>query len=269
MDLATLIGLTIAVVGILGGQVIEGGSVLQILQPTAAMIVFGGTLGATMIGFPLSVIKQAASDLMHVFKDDDIQPNAVIDEIIKFTNKARREGIISLEKDAAGVKDDFFRKSIMMAVDGSEPKELRQTMEVELQYMEERGDHSPKVYEAAGGFAPTIGIIGAVLGLIQVMQHLDNIEEVGKGIAVAFVATIYGVASANIIFLPAAGKLKFKHRKKMIIKEMMLEGTLGILEGQNPRLIETKLTSFLDEEFQKLREQKPGGAPKAKAAKVA
>jgi chemotaxis protein MotA len=268
MDLATLLGIAIAFLGILVGQAIEGGSVFQILQPTAAMIVFGGTLGATMIGFPLSVIKQAASDLMHVFKDDEIEPNAVIDEIIKFTNKARREGIISLEKDAASVKDDFFRKSIMMAVDGSEPKELRQTMEVELQYMEERGEHSPKVYEAAGGFAPTIGIIGAVLGLIQVMQHLDNIEEVGKGIAVAFVATIYGVASANIIFLPAAGKLKFKHRKKMIIKEMMLEGTLGILEGQNPRLIETKLTSFLDEEYQKLREQKAGG-PKTKAKAAA
>ncbi len=269
MDLATVLGIVIALAGILVGQWIEGGSVLQILQPTAALIVFGGTLGATMIGFPLSVIKQAGADLLHVFKEDATQPNEVIDEIIKFTNKARREGIISLEKDAAGVKDDFFRKSIMMAVDGSEPKELRQTMEVELQYMEERGEHVPKVYEAAGGYAPTIGIIGAVLGLIQVMQHLDNIEEVGHGIAVAFVATIYGVASANILFLPAAGKLKFKHRKKMIIKEMMLEGTLGILEGQNPRLIETKLSSFLDEEYQKLRGQKGGGEAKAKATKAA
>ena len=129
-------------------------------------------------------------------------------------------------------------------------------MEVELQYMEERGEMSAKVYEAAGGYAPTIGIIGAVLGLIQVMQHLDNIQEVGKGIAVAFVATIYGVASANILFLPSAAKLKFKHRKRMIIKEMMLEGTLAILEGQNPRLIEVKLTSFLDEEYQKLRQEK-------------
>jgi chemotaxis protein MotA len=135
-------------------------------------------------------------------------------------------------------------------------------MEVELQYMEERGEHSAKVYEAAGGYAPTIGIIGAVLGLIVVMQHLDNIEEVGKGIAVAFVATIYGVGAANIFFLPAAGKLKMKHRKRMIIKEMMLEGTLGILEGQNPRLIEGKLTSFLDEELQKLR----GSKVKKKAA---
>ena len=266
MDLGTLLGIAVALAGILIGQAIEGGSVLQILQPTAAMIVFGGTLGAVMISFPMSVMKQAAADLLNVFKEDNTQPNDVIDEVVRFTNKARREGIISLEKDAAGVKDDFFRKSIMMAVDGSEPKELRQTMEVELQYMEERGEYSAKVYEAAGGYSPTIGIIGAVLGLIQVMQHLDNIDEVGKGIAVAFVATIYGVASANIFFLPAAGKLKFKHRKKMIIKEMMLEGCLGILEGQNPRLIEGKLTSFLDEQYQKLRKQETAAKSKKKAA---
>ena len=256
MDLATVLGIVIALGGILIGQAIEGGSLLQIIQPTAGLIVFGGTLGATMIGFPMSVIKQAAADFLHMIKEEKVEPNAVIDEIIKFTNKARREGIISLEKDAAGIEDEFFRKAIMMAVDGSEPKELRQTMEVELQYMEERGEHSAKVYEAAGGYAPTIGIIGAVLGLIVVMQHLDDIEEVGKGIAVAFVATIYGVGAANILFLPTANKLKAKHRKRMIIKEMMLEGTLGILEGQNPRLIEGKLTSFLDEELQKLRGSK-------------
>ncbi len=266
MDLGTILGIVIALAGILAGQAIEGGSVLQILQPTAAMIVFGGTLGATMIGFPIAVVKQAAADLLNVIKDDSASPASIIDDIIRFTNKARREGIISLEKDADGVKDEFFKKSIMMAVDGTEPKELRETMEVELQYMEERGEHSAKVYEAAGGFAPTIGIIGAVLGLIQVMQHLDNIDEVGKGIAVAFVATIYGVAAANIFLLPAAGKLKFKHREKMIVKEMMLEGTLGILEGQNPRVIESKLTSFLNEEFQKLREQQTGGKDKKKAA---
>jgi chemotaxis protein MotA len=266
MDLGTVLGIVVALGGILIGQAIEGGSVLQILQPTAAMIVFGGTLGAVMISFPMSVLKQAAADLLQVLKEETVAPNDVIDEVVRFTNKARREGIISLEKDAAAVKDEFFKKSIIMAVDGSEPKELRQTMELELQYMEERGEHTSKVYEAAGGYSPTIGIIGAVLGLIQVMQHLDNIDEVGKGIAVAFVATIYGVASANIFFLPAAGKLKFKHRKKMIIKEMMLEGTLGILEGQKPRIIETKLTAFLDEEFQKLRQEQAAAKSKKKAA---
>jgi len=266
VDLATILGIVVAVIGILVGQAIEGGSVLQILQPTAALIVFGGTLGATMIGFPMSVLKQAIADLLAIFKEEKSDPTTVIDEVIRFANKARREGIIALEKDAGTVKDEFFKKSIMMAVDGSEPKELRETMEVELQCLEERGEHSAKVYEAAGGYAPTIGIIGAVLGLIQVMQHLDNIEEVGKGIAVAFVATIYGVASANILFLPAAAKLKFKHRKKIILKEMMLEGTLGILEGQNPRIIETKLTSFLDEEFQKLRNEQVKAKGKRAAA---
>ena len=254
MDLGTIIGITVAFVGILGGQILEGGSVLQILQPTAGLIVFGGTIGATMIGFPLSTFKNALAEMIYVFKEETTHPSAVIDQVIQFTNKARREGIISLEQDAASVEDPFFKKSIMMAVDGSEPRELRETMEMELQYMEERGEYSSKIFEAAGGYAPTIGIIGAVLGLIQVMQNLDNIDEVGHGIAVAFVATIYGVAVANIFFLPAAAKLKFKHRKRMIIKEMMLEGTLGILEGQNPRLIEGKLTSFLDDELQKARE---------------
>src|SRR5215510_3139006 len=197
MDLATLLGIVIALAGILIGQAIEGGSIIQILQPTAAMIVFGGTIGATMIGFPLATFKAAIADLIHLIKDHEFNPNSIIDDIVRFTNKARREGIIALEKDAPAIKDEFFRKAIMMAVDGSEPKELRQTMEVELQYMEERGEHSAKVYEAAGGYAPTIGIIGAVLGLIQVMQHLDNIDEVGKGIAVTLVANLYGLHAAH------------------------------------------------------------------------
>jgi chemotaxis protein MotA len=263
MDLGTLLGLAVALIGILMGQALEGGSILQILQPTAAMIVFGGTIGATMIGFPMGTLMQAARDLTHLIRDADARPNEIIDDIVKFTNKARREGIISLEQDANNIKDPFFKKAVMMAIDGTEPKELRETMECELQYTEERGEHSAKVLEAAGGYAPTIGIIGAVLGLIQVMQHLDNIDEVGKGIAVAFVATIYGVGSANIFFLPAAGKLKFKHRQSIIIKEMMLEGTLGILEGLNPRIIEGKLVSFLEEKFQKLREQSAKTKPRA------
>ena len=255
MDLGTILGISLALIGILLGQLLEGGSILQILQPTAFLIVFGGTIGATMIGFPLSAFMKATSDLIYVFMEEKTQPNGVIDQVIQFTNKARREGIISLEKDAEGVEDPFFKKSIMMTVDGIEPRELRETMEMELQYMEERGEISSKIFEAAGGYAPTIGIIGAVLGLIVVMQHLDNIDEVGHGIAVAFVATIYGVGAANIFFLPAAAKLKLKARKRIIIKEMMLEGTLGILEGQNPRVIEGKLTSFLDEKLQKAREE--------------
>ena len=263
MDLATLLGILIALAGILIGQAIEGGSIIQILQPTAAMIVFGGTIGATMIGFPLSTFKAAISDLVHLIRNQDFNPNSIIDDIVRFTEQSPARGNHRSGKGCASHQGRLFQKAIMMAVDGSEPKELRQAMECELGYMEERGEHSAKVLEAAGGFAPTIGIIGAVLGLIQVMQHLDNIEEVGKGIAVAFVATIYGVGIANIFLLPAAAKLKFKHRQHIIVKEMMLEGVLGILEGQNPRIIEGKLVSFLDEKYQKLREQTAKTKPKA------
>ena len=259
MDLGTVLGIVIAFAGILIGQAIEGGSVVAILQPTAAMIVFGGTIGATMTGFPLNTFMRAVSDLVHLIKDHSVDPDKLIDDLVRFTNKARREGIIALEKDAQGIKDEFLKKAIMMAVDGTEPAELRQSMECELTYMEERGEHSAKVFEAAGGFAPTIGIIGAVLGLIEVMRHLDNIDEVGKGIAVAFVATIYGVGCANIFFLPAAGKLKFKHRQQMILKEMMLEGVIGMLEGQNPRLLESKLMAFLEEKDQKIRRKAAKG----------
>ena len=166
MDLGTLVGITVAIVGILFGQFLEGGSILEMIQPTAALIVFGGTIGATMIGFSLSSFKQAVDELIYVLKEERVHPNGVIDQIIAFTQKARREGIISLEKDAENVEDPFFKKSIMMAVDGSEPRELRDTMEMELAYIDERGETSSKIFEAAGGYAPTIGIIGAVLGLI-------------------------------------------------------------------------------------------------------
>src|SRR5438067_10305545 len=186
--------------------------------------------------------------------------------LVTLANIARRYGIVSLDAELGTIQDPFMKKVLMLAVDGTEPQELRKIVELELDNQSEREERLPQVFESAGGFSPTVGIIGAVLGLIQVMQHLDNIDEVGKGIAVAFVATIYGVAAANIFFLPAAGKLKFKHRKRMIIKEMMLEGTLGILEGQNPRLIEGKLTSFLDESLQKLRQQEAASKSKKKAA---
>ena len=142
-------------------------------------------------------------------------------------------------------QDPFLRKSLMLAVDGTEPQELRKMMELELDNQSEHEERIPQVFEAAGGFSPTIGIIGAILGLIQVMQHLDNIDEVGKGIAVAFVATIYGVGAANLLFLPSAGKLKIRIRDEQQRREMMLEGVISILEGLNPRMVETKLQGFL------------------------
>jgi chemotaxis protein MotA len=245
MDKATVAGLVLALGGILLGLLIEGGNFGQVLQPTAAMIVFGGTLGAVLIQYPLQVVIAGFKRLAQVFVEPGQDAQATIAVLIKYANQARREGLISLDKNIATEPDPFLRRALMLAVDGTESQELRKIMELELDNKEEQEEKISQVFESAGGFSPTIGIIGAVLGLIQVMQHLDKIEEVGRGIAVAFVATIYGVGAANIFFLPAAGKLKIRIREEQIIREMTLEGVLSILEGMNPRMLEAKLLGFL------------------------
>jgi chemotaxis protein MotA len=247
MDKSSLIGILIAVGGILLGLFLEGGKFSQILQPTAAMIVFGGTLGAVMLQFPLRVILVAFRRLGQVFRDNSKDPRVLIGEIVGYANKARKDGIVSLDSELEKVYDPFLKKTLMLAVDGTEPQEIRKMMELELDNQEEHDENIPKVFESAGGFSPTIGIIGAVLGLIQVMQHLDDISEVGRGIAVAFVATIYGVGAANLFFLPISGKIKIRLRQEQTRREMMLEGVISILEGMNPRMIETKLMGFFSQ----------------------
>jgi chemotaxis protein MotA len=257
MDIGTIVGLLVAAGAILFGLLLEGGKIGQILQPTAALIVFGGTFGAIMVQFPAGVVLAAFRSAVTIFFVPKSDPLATIQEIVVIAHKARREGIVSLDKDLDMIQNPFMKKSVMLAVDGTEPGELKKMMELEMEKQGEYQDDIPKVFESAGGFSPTIGIIGAILGLIQVMQHLDNIDEVGKGIAVAFVATVYGVGAANLLLLPAAGKLRIRIRQEQVIREMMLEGVISILEGMNPRMIETKLVSFLAEmpEQEKQREQ--------------
>lgn len=247
MDKSTFGGILLALVGIVGGLILEGGNVGQILQPTAAMIVFGGTIGAVMVQFPLTVVLSAATRLMHVFFERGRDAHKVIGDILGYAQKARKEGIVSLDSELESIDDPFLKKSLMLAVDGTAPEDLRKMMELDMDNRAERDERIPQVFESAGGFAPTVGIIGAVLGLIQVMQHLDNIEEVGHGIAVAFVATIYGVAVSNLLFLPAAGKLKIRLRDDQVVEEIMLDGVISILEGMNIRLLETKLMGYVEQ----------------------
>jgi chemotaxis protein MotA len=260
VDKSTVGGIILALAGILAGLIIEGGKIAQILQPTAAMIVLGGTIGAVMIQFPLSVVLSAAKGLVNVFLDRAQEPNSLIKELVGYANKARKDGIVSLDGQLPSIKDPFLKKALMLAVDGAEPQELRKMMELELDNQEEHGERISQVFEAAGGYSPTVGIIGAVLGLIQVMQHLEDISEVGKGIAVAFVATIYGVGMANILFLPWAGKLKIKFREEQVMREMKLEGVISILEGMNPRMLETMLMGYLPEHKQEAPPAKAAGA---------
>ena len=245
VDKSSLGGIVLAVGGIVAGLLLEGGNLRQVLQPTAAMIVFGGTLGAVMLQFPLAVILHAIRRLRSVFASPQYKPEATIRLLVQYAQRARREGIVSLDSYLPQIEDSFLKKSLMLAVDGTEPQELRKIMELEMDNQAEYEERAPQVFESAGGFAPTIGIIGAVLGLIQVMQHLDKIDEVGRGIAVAFVATIYGVGSANLLYLPIAGKMKLRIREEQIVREMTLEGVVSILEGMNPHMLETKLLSFL------------------------
>jgi chemotaxis protein MotA len=245
MDFASFGGIALALIGILAGMMIEGGSISQITQPTAAMIVLGGTTGAVMLQFPLKIFLAALKQAAKIFFSDVTDGEETLQQLVKFANKARKSGIVSLDQDLPSVIDPFLKQTLMLAIDGTEPSEVRKIMQMEMDNKAEMEERIPQVFEAAGGYSPTVGIIGAVLGLIQVMQHLDNIDEVGRGIAVAFVATIYGVGVANLICLPAAGKLKIRHREEQLIKEMMLEGVISILEGMNPRMIETKLRTFL------------------------
>lgn len=243
-DLGTILGLLLAVAGIVGGLELEGGEVKDICQFTAALIVLGGTIGAVMVSTPLPVFLGGVRRLFRVFFDQPFSPPQLIDEIIGYATKARKNGLVSLERDAGEIKDPFLQKALNLAVDGTDLQEIRKMMELQIALDEHRAEAEAKVFEAAGGYAPTIGIIGAVLGLIQVMKSLANIDEVGRGIAVAFVATVYGVASANILFLPMAAKIKARIQQEVHVRELIVEGVSGIVEGLNPKLIRSKLDAY-------------------------
>jgi chemotaxis protein MotA len=243
-DLASFGGLAVAIAGILGGLILEKGSIQDVAQGTAALIVIGGTLGAVMVTSPMSVVWRAFIGLGDVFFERVEDAQATIDQIIQYATKARKQGIVSLEADAARITEPFLKKALNLAVDGTDMQELRKMMEIDIALAEQKAEAEAKVWEAAGGYAPTIGIIGAVMGLIQVMKHLEDIKEVGHGIAVAFVATVYGVGSANLFCLPAGNKLRARIKDASLMKEMALEGVIGIVEGLNPTLIRMKLDAF-------------------------
>ncbi|MCX6596713.1 MAG: flagellar motor protein [Acidobacteria bacterium] len=245
VDLSTVAGLTVATAGILGGLLLEGGALQDVLQKTAALIVLGGTAGAVMVATPWATLTAAMRRLWHVLMEPQSDPGLAIDEIITFATKARRSGLVSLDGDINRIPDPFMRKALTLAVDGCDLQELRKMMELEIDMAEGRAEAEAQVFESAGGYSPTIGIIGAVLGLIQVMKRLADTEQVGHGIATAFVATVYGVALANVVLLPAAAKIKARMRQETDRRMLILEGICGLVEGLNPKLIRQKLEAFV------------------------
>ena len=245
MDFGAIIALIVGFGTILLGNTIEGGRVLQLMQPAAFFIVIGGTIGATMLGSSLPDFRNAILAIRSVFRRSPHDPKKDIESLIEYAQLARRDGIIALENAAMGVKDTFMNKALMLAVDGADTKRMRDNLELLLNNEEEARAKSARVWEQAGGYSPTIGIIGAVLGLIQVMQHLADVAEVGRGISVAFVATIYGVGFANLFCLPIAARLRANTKAELHRLEMILEGALAIQEGQNPSIIRERLESFV------------------------
>jgi chemotaxis protein MotA len=244
-DLATFGGLALAAAGIVGGLILEGGEIKDISQLTAGLIVMGGTVGAVLINTPLHTVIGAGKRMVSVFFEKNLAPEVLTEQLIEYATKARKNGVVSLEQDANSVQDPFLRKALNLAVDGTDMQEIRKMLELDMEMDEHHGESEAKVFEVAGGYAPTIGIIGAVMGLIQVMKNLSDIDKVGHGIAVSFVATVYGVAVANILFLPMANKIKARCHEEIRVKALVLEGVLGIVEGMNPKLIRSKLEAFL------------------------
>ncbi|MCX7672840.1 MAG: flagellar motor protein [Thiobacillaceae bacterium] len=244
-DLISIAGLTIGVAAILAGQVLEGGHIGSLLQPTAFVIVIGGTLGAVMLQSPLKVFLDGLTMSRWVFWPPQATVEELMRRILEWSYQARRGGLLALEPLIERQNDLFERRGLQMLVDGAEPEVLRETLELELTAYEQHHQDAARIWQAAGGYAPTIGIIGAVMGLIHVMENLSDPAKLGSGIAVAFVATIYGVASANLIFLPMSNKLKAIVSRQVRLKQMYIEGLVAIANGENPRMIEAKLQGYL------------------------
>lgn len=245
LDKISVAGLFVGLLAILGGQLLEGGHLASLLQPTALLIVGGGTLGAVMLQSPFPIFRRGMQMVRWVWLPPPIEQKRLIDQITTWSQISRREGLLALENFLPQLKDPFARKGLQMLVDGADPERLRELLEVEIATFEDEMRQSAKIWEAAGGYSPTIGILGAVMGLIHVMENLTDPSKLGAGIATAFVATIYGVGLANLVYLPIAGKLKYHIGRMVTLREMLVDGLVGIAVGDNPRIIDSRLKGYL------------------------
>lgn len=246
MDILTVAGTILAFVAILGGNYLEGGHLDSLIQATAFLIVGGGTMGAILIQTPMKTFMRSIRAAMWVVLPPKINHAEAISKIVEWSNVARKEGLLGLEELTETEPEFFARKGLTLLVDGSEPEVIRGILDVELESREYLDTQAAKVFEGMGGYSPTIGIIGAVMGLIHVMNNLADPSKLGSGIAVAFVATIYGVGLANLFFLPMSNKIKAIVHDQTTFREMIIEGIISIAEGENPRNIETKLEGYIN-----------------------
>jgi chemotaxis protein MotA len=245
MDILSILGLLIGFGAIIVGQYLEGGHLDTILNAVALLIVLGGTLGAVMLQTPMNTFLRALKMTVWIFKPPQQSAKRLLDKILDWNQIARREGLLRREAMAMEETDIFTQKGLQLIADGAEPEIIREILETDLDIMENNDLQAAKVYEAMGGYSPTIGIIGAVLGLIHVMGNLADPSSLGSGIAVAFVATIYGVGLANLLFLPIGNKLKTLVQRRTQLQMMLIDGLISVADGDNPRNIESRLQAYL------------------------
>ena len=245
MDKLSVAGLLIGLGGIIAGQLLEGGEVSTLFQGAAFFIVLGGTLGAVMLQSPLKVFINGLKMARWVFITPQLPMQKLVYQITAWSSLARKDGILALEAHAARTSDPFMKKGLQLLIDGNSAEKIREVLEVDIQTYEQSRWQSARVWESAAGYAPTIGILGAVLGLIHVMQNLGEPSKLGAGIAVAFIATIYGVGLANLVFLPMANKLKMLIMQQVAMREMLVDGLAAIANGENPRFVENKLQGYI------------------------
>lgn len=245
MDRGSLIGLGLAAAAIFGGQAMEGGEVSLFLQPTAFVIVVMGTLAAVLLHYPLPVFMRGLRMLKWVFRPPESEADVLIRRIVQWSHTARQESVLALEKYLYMTRDPYQKTGLQLLIDGADAAQLRETLDVQIIGFETAERQAARVWESAGGYAPTLGILGAVIGLIHVMENLSDPSKLGAGIAVAFVATIYGVGLANLVLLPIANKIKFTIARRVTEREILCDGLIGIAQGDNPRIIEARLKGYL------------------------
>ena len=270
MDIATILGLVLAITVIIVALIMDGGSPAELFaHPSALILIFGGALGATIITSPLKTVLNLPKVIIQAFTTHKQDPKENIELLTKLADKSRREGLLALEEDSRKISDKFLKKGVMMVVDGVEPEQVSAILETTVSQMRARHKAGMTFFTAAGGFAPTFGIIGTVMGLISVLKQLDNPSALGEAIAAAFLATLWGLLSANLIFLPLAGKLKAKSEEEARNRYMQLEGIISIQAGENPRVVRDKLSAYLPPSDIKTEQETAGKkAPAGKAEKA-
>lgn len=266
MDVATVGGLVLAWVSLIVAILLEGAKLTQFIKLSAFIIIIGGTFGATIISFSTKQFKDIFKIMSIAFRTKEINAASIIKTLVSFAERARREGLLVLEEDAAKVDDAFLRKGVQLVVDGTDMDLVRNILETELSFLAQRHKVGEDMFMTLGGFSPTLGIIGTVMGLVFALSHgVEDASETAKAIAVAFLATLYGISFANLIFIPIANKLKMKSREEILLREVMIEGILSIQAGDNPRIVEEKLKAFLPPI---LREQVQAGGRRSAGAPV-